>query len=206
MLRGYHLPVFLLAIVASCPSANAGEILLETRATTTIVSPWDALASWHAQSSAVTSTALAEFTDIGLTGSHHHSRLTLIFDTADYTPLEFEFGLDAGFGAALYVNGDQQSATNNNLWWDNNWNATDQLLRLASTVFMRGRHTIELYWAEDCCAGAQSGRFRAGSSEWQALTTANLQQVTVAEPGTLALLCAGIVSLSAGVRRRRKTG
>jgi hypothetical protein len=202
MLRSYQLFAFLLAIVSGCPAANAGEILFETRTTTTVVSPWDALASWHAQTSSVTSTSLAQFTDINMSRSHQHSRLQLVFETADFTTLEFEFGLDAGLGAALYVNGDEQSATSEDLWWGNNWDAKDELLQLAGMAFTSGRHTIDLYWAENCCAGGQSGRFRAGDGQWQALSSANLARLAVPEPGTTVLLLVGLASLFAAKHGR----
>ncbi|MFK7888420.1 MAG: CCXG family PEP-CTERM protein [Gammaproteobacteria bacterium] len=191
----------LLSAVMVSGAANAGEIIFETRATNNEVMPWDALGSWQAQSSPVTASELLEFTNVFTPGSQRHSRLQLQFDATGADLWEFEFGLDAGFGAAIYLNDELATSNGADLWWGYNWNASDQLLRLSSNLFMDGINTIDVYWAENCCAGGQSGRFRTDSGSWRALSTANLNQV--AEPGSIALLTAGLGGLVAARRQRR---
>lgn len=203
MLRQTLFPLALCAAALACASSHAGEIIFETRATNTQVTPWDALGSWNAQTSPISASELLEFTNISTPGSHHHSRLSFEFDAGGATNWDFQFGLDAGLGAAIYLNGELHSAHSGGLWWGYDWNVSGQLLHLAGSLFMDGLNTVEVYWAENCCAGAQSARFRTDQGAWQTLSTANLNRTAVPEPASLALLSIGLIG--ATVARRRQT-
>ena len=58
-----------------------------------------------------------------------------------------------------------------------------------------GTHTLDVYWAENCCNGYNSGRFSTDGQTWQTLTVANLNAAAVSEPSIIALFGLGLVGL-----------
>lgn len=194
----------LAALTVSSTSAMATFITYETRATTQEVNRSDYSASWLAQTSTINSSSLDSFERIRGNGRNFHSRLTIEFDYLD--PSQdwlFQFAPDAGFGGAVYANGALVQSNTTDLWWGFNWNRTSEILTATSASFALGTNVLELYWAEGCCDGGQSGRLSVnGGQDWMSLSVDNLELVAVPEPGMLSLMAGGLLGF--GVSRRQK--
>jgi hypothetical protein len=189
--------IFITCLLAS--TANAALINLETRVLEfASISP-DYLTSWNNHSSAITTTSLSGFTNVD-TGNNIFAHLEISFDLGTVDSISFDFGLDAGYGAAVYVDGSLATQNDNNLWWAGNYNNA-----LTTTIdpLALGTHTVDLYWGENGNSGGQSIRFTTdGGSTYQNLSTANLDASAVPEPSALALMGLGLFSL--GLLSRRK--
>ncbi|KZZ21026.1 hypothetical protein A3752_10015, partial [Oleiphilus sp. HI0081] len=158
----------------------------------------DFITSWTDQTSAINSLNISDFSGF-FSGNNTISHLSISLTSAISGSWGIEAGLDAGYGAALYVDGSLIENRTDDLWWQYNWNNSDVLSGTAG--ISAGSHTIDLYWAENCCNGYSSGRFTTdGGSTWQSLSVANIDAATVSEPATLALFGLGLLGL-AGVRR-----
>ncbi len=192
------------ALALSTHNASATMILYETRNNTTAVNSADYRASWNTQTSAINSAVLDAFDRDTAPGSYFHSHLRVEFDWLDASQdWLFQFAPDAGFGGAIYANGALVEANSTDLWWGYRWGNAHDILEATSADFALGANVLDLYWAEACCNGGQSGRFSVnGGADWMTLSVANLQSVAVPEPGMLSLMAGGLVGF--GVNRRRK--
>ena len=123
-----------------------------------------------------------------------------------YSPAMADMAVtDAGYGGALYVNDMLVDHTASDLWWGYQWNRGGELLEASGIDLTQGLNTIDVFWAEGCCNGRQSGRFTMdGGNGWLELSVDNLEAVSVPEPGTSALVALGLAGL-AWSRRRRST-
>ncbi len=86
----------------------------------------------------------------------------------------FRYGADFGFGGGLYVDDIAlQEKWNSNLWWNNNWNNTSQILE-GSINLAEGTHSLRILGFEDCCDGGLTAQFRRPGGAWQNLALANI--------------------------------
>ena len=116
----------------------------------------------------------------------------------------FQFSPDAGLGGEIYFDGNLVERDTSNLWWGYSWNRSSELLSVLLDDVNSGSHVLDVYWAENCCNGGQSGRFSTDNgSSWLALSTDNLDAVGVPEPGSLLLLSLGIAGLTISRRKTR---
>ncbi len=194
------------ALTATSASAMAGFITYETRHTTSPINRADYQASWGVQEAAITTSDLSQFVNVRAPGSHRHSHLRVEFDLDALSAMKdwvFQFAVDAGHGGGLYLNGQLTDASATDLWWGYNWNRTDEILSAASSSLITGTNVIDLYWAEACCNGGQSGRFSVnGGQDWMNLSVANLDRMAVPEPSMLALLGVGVAGIGFARRKR----
>lgn len=180
--------------------ANAATITLDTRSLDTNPNAFGSmLDAYNGQSSTVTSRDLNQFWRKRI-GNYSIAHLNISLDSDVTGTWLFDFGLDAGYGAELYVNGTQVEDRSDDLWWRYNWNNSDVLSGEGDIEY--GSNSIDLYFAENCCNGRSSGRFsNDGGASWWRLSVAELDAATVTEPSTLLMLGLGLLGL-AGARRR----
>lgn len=193
----------------SVDTSTPSSITYEQRATDSGVNTGDYRQSWNNQGSTIYTSDLDEFTNIRTYNNRNqHSHLNINFDVSDSSSgmdWWFQFSPDAGHGGAVYFDGLLVDKDTNDLWWSGQWNRTNELLTAYIDDLGAGTHSIDMYWAENCCNGGQSGRFSVDNgANWYALTTENLDTVGVSEPGSLALLGLGLMGLAA-VRKKRQS-
>ncbi|MEQ1560084.1 MAG: CCXG family PEP-CTERM protein [Methyloglobulus sp.] len=176
---------------AIAATATINSTAYQTRAIDTVLDNTDYMASWNAQTSTVTSQDLADFNGVSSpwSASGEFSHLKVNFTTGIKTNTSFLLAPDAGFGGAIYVDGNLIASNTADLWWGFDWNNTSQILAGMVNNLKAGDHTFEGYWAETCCNGGQG-----------------LQIVATAAtpvPAAAWLFGSAIVTL-AGVRSRKK--
>ena len=202
----------LLAGLSLVTGVQASSITLETRAiTNTAVLPSyqgapgiNYQTGWQAQTSTISSSNLSAVNNVYAgNGSFTHLSVQFSLGSAGGA-LQFQLAPDAGYGGALYLDGQLLDQDSTDLWWGMNWNSTAELLT-GSANLSSGTHLLEAYWSEGCCNGASAGRFNLNNTGWQELSVANLNALpaaTVPLPGVLPLLGLGLVGMTF-VRRRR---
>lgn len=196
-----HLVVLVITYFCAL-SASASLITLDTRALQFNPAP-DYEASWNLHTSAITSTSLAAFTNIQ-SGNNSFSHLSVEFDFGSVTTAEFQFGLDAGFGASISLDSSLLTTDTTDIWWSLNWGHGD-VLAVNLNSLSTGGHELDLYWAEGCCNGPSSGRFSTdGGNTYQDLSVANLDAAKVPEPTVIMLMGAGLFGMGLVRRKIRK--
>lgn len=184
-------------------TVSASLITLDSRSINAAIDDTDFASSWTNQTSAITHTEIDTF-DLYRTGNNTINLMTIEFDMNSSGSWGFDLGLDAGYGAAFYLDDNLVSNRTDNLWWSYNWNNSDVMHVLDNTL-TAGDHKIEIYWAENCCNGASSGKFTTDGINWQALSSDNIAAAaSVAEPATIALFSIGLVGLT--LSRMKKKG
>lgn len=188
------------AALLVCANASATLITFETRgldhdAPNHGIDNTDFMASWFAQSSAITSSELLDFTRVQSgNDSFSHVQIDLNLDRAS-TNWIFELGLDAGFGAAVYLDGQLVSSRTDDLWWGYNWNNAD-VFTVALNDLTRDNKVLDIFWAEHCCNGASSIRFKNDANQWNSLDVASLNAASIPEPTSVALIALGLLGFA----------
>ena len=208
----------LLGLSIFCSSSYAANIRYETRDIDKNFSNKDFLGTWKSMTNDIRSITLDSFTNIK-SGNKRLSLLTINFDLTQNDNWSIKAGLDAGYGAAIYVNDIMVDERLSDLWWRHQWDHKS-VFSVDNIDLTAGLNTIKTLWAEDCCNGSSSIRFSNNSREMVMLTTENLaaaeqtnlaeaklrtQNLIVAsvpEPSTLAIFTLGIMGLAS--RRLKK--
>lgn len=192
-----------LALSLLSTNAFASLITLETQDYTGGTPSTDYRTAWDALDGDITSTTLDEFTNVK-SGNKRFNHLTIEFDMAYDGMWSLMAGLDAGLGAEIYLDGVSVIQDTTNIWWANRWNHGD-VLRLDDLALNSGTHTIEFFWIENCCNGANNIRFtdyRTGLET--SLNLGAINAATVPEPMTIGLLGLSLLGLGFSLRSRRK--
>jgi len=184
--------------------ANAALLTLESRDNVGSIDDTDFAGAWSGYTNAITTTSLTEFTG-QQPGNNKFNRLVLDFAMNVSSNWTFEAGLDAGVGAAIYLDGVQAANRTDDLWWAQNWNHGDVI---DATIFVgSGNHQFELYWAEGCCNGPSSARFNFEvlGSGFQAMSVGNIAALeSIAPEPTTCLVWSLLAGLSIGLGWRRR--
>jgi len=188
------------AFIFLSSTLQAASISLNTRAIDQGIDNSDFISTWGRQTSKITTTSLDEFT--GFKSGHNSlSNLSVEFIVGKTADWGFRAGLDAHYGATLYLDGIEIGSRTDDLWWAKNWKHSD-VMNLLGNNLIAGAHILDIYWAETCCNGISSVEFMTENSDWESLSVANLEAASVPEPVTLALLAIGMVIL--GTQSRNK--
>ncbi|GAC13345.1 hypothetical protein GLIP_0699 [Aliiglaciecola lipolytica E3] len=133
------------------------------------------------------------------TGQDTVNLLSFNFDMSYVGEWTLDAGLDAGFGAELFLDGVLVAERTDNLWWSNSWNNSDVFSVTLNNISI-GEHTVELYWAEDCCSGNSSIRLTdARTGNVSALSSEAIAAASIPEPAGILLMSLGLLALA---RRR----
>lgn len=171
----------------TCSPPSAADVVFETRR-------WDGQAANSPSSAIIIFSSLAPGDGFqfgktvipSFTGVSNHSvfsqgsntwiafHVSTVFpvSTEQVGPWQFRVGPDFGGGGTLLVDGQALDSKWYDLWWQNNWSNTNQLLS-GSINLSPGNHTIEVYGFENCCDGGMSGQFQRGTSGWQDWTSSS---------------------------------
>ena len=122
--------------------------------------------------------------------------------TLDVTPSQagiwnIQFGIDYGWGGALFVDGSLVDFRNTDMWWAGSYSDPNQLLSGGVNLGV-GSHTIELFGLEGCCDGPTEGRYQVGTQPFQIFEA-------VPEPGTITLIAFGIGMLALCATRQKSS-
>lgn len=154
----------------------------------------DLHASWLSNSNEIRSRELDNFEQVDI-GRHSIAHLSISFDLATQSTWSFDFGLDAGYGAELFVDGNLVVDRTDDLWWRRNWQHSD-VFSLTAYDFTKGSHTLDVYFAENCCDGLSTVRMTNHSTqEISMLTSSALQAASIPEPATAILFGLGALGL-----------
>ena len=193
-----HMKAVLLGLIFCAANANATLITLETRNINQYFDKNDLLNSWN-QSTAGIVNNIDSF-EMFQSGNNSLTLLTIDFNI-DYKMLwSFESGLDAGYGAALFVDGALIDNRTDNLWWRYNW-ANSDVFRVEDITLSTGNHVIQILWAENCCNGSSSIRFTETLGQERLLSVSGIDAVSnssptiIPEPTSIALLGLAVLSL-----------
>lgn len=140
-----------------------------------------------------------EFANLSNQGTFNGSSSDIAFHTLislDVTPSQagiwnMQFGIDYGWGGALFVDGSQVDFRNTDMWWNGSYADPSQILA-GGVNLTAGGHTIELFGLELCCDGATEGRYQIGTQPFQIFATG------VPEPSTVTMIALGIGMLALG--------
>ena len=165
----------------------------------------DLMTEWFNLGGADYSQAITSFEHI-YSGNNRFSHLTIDFIMAEQGLWTIEAGLDAGFGAQVYIDGQSVFKDSSNLWWTYRWHHED-VVRLENLVFSPGRHKIEFFWLENCCNGYNTLRLTdriSGVTSVLSLSSlqAALGTMPVAEPISFALFILGLLVLGLNLRKQ----
>jgi len=151
-----------------------------------------------------TFSTLTEFTSVD-TGNNTLSKLSIDFFVGQATDIDFKFGLDGGYGAAVYLNDTLVTERIEDLWWKGNYNHSDVINTNFGTS-SAGSYSLDVYWAEGWNSGPQSAQFTLdGGDNWLKLSVSNLESVSaVPEPSTYALMLGSLGLIGFMAARRRK--
>ncbi|WP_354622795.1 CCXG family PEP-CTERM protein [Psychromonas sp. MME2] len=195
--------VFSTAIFATTMviSANASASLM-TVATRTIdnaamIDSSDFISSWNSQSSTVTTNAIDAF-ELYKTGNNTINHFSVDFTIGATGTWGVEAGLDAHYGAALYLDGLLLTNRSDDLWWSTDW-ANSDVMKAHDIDISVGSHLLEIYWAESCCNGPSTVRFTNDGQNWDVMSK---ESIAAAVPAPSALAIFGIGLIGFGLRRK----
>lgn len=167
------------------------------------------LLDYISNSSSVTASNVSSF-DMVSSEIQSVSHISFDFDFSSLVEFTLFAGLDATYGAEIYVNGVNVLDTQEDLWWKRNWSNADVQSVNATSI---GVTTIDIVWAEECCGGQSSIAFSSDllGGDLLILNDANIQALNTAsgsnaaavhEPSAFLLSMLGMLFI--GVRRLKK--
>jgi hypothetical protein len=123
-------------------------------------------------------------------------KMSINFSIGSIKEIDFYAGLDAQYGAEVYLNNTSIYDTTNNLWWARKWQNTD-VIAIENIDLALGNNVLEFFWAEGRNSGGNSFQISETSLGRVALSSDSLA-AAVPEPRNIilfALLLLGLVFL-----------
>ena len=184
-----------LALVLVSSNAFAGLITFDTKAIDGPITRGDLRNDYENNGNAFTSREIDDFSLIGI-GRNSIGHVNISFDMQFTNTWTLDFGLDAGYGAEVYVDGVLVVSRTDDLWWRRDWTNSDTF-SLTDYTFGPGSHNIDLYFAESCCDGLSSIRLtNSFTQNVSILTNSTLQAATVPEPESIMLFAMALFGLA----------
>ena len=181
----------LLASILLCLASTqlfAATLTLQTRSIDDPASISDSVlesgyrTTWSNQRSTISTQGLTEFDNLSLASNGTVKSVFAYFKTTfsideDSASKDWGFrvGLDAGHGAAIYLDGDLINSDTSDLWWKYNWNNSSEILSRTDLDLLAGNHLLEIFWAESCCHGRSDAQFTTDGNNWNTLSKSNLE-------------------------------
>jgi len=103
--------------------------------------------------------------------------VTVEFDNYIGSNWNFNFGVDFGWGGAIYMDGHLMRAYSGDIWWSESEDHANELG--FGTFVPAGRHNLTVYGAEGCCDGPSRIKFCANCEEprnMEVLSVANIEK------------------------------
>lgn len=151
---------YIAALLIALTTSVSHAALIEYKFTA-IDSTFDASASllnYINSSSSATTSNVSAF-DMVNSETQAVSLVSFEFDFSSLVEFSLFAGLDAFYGAEIYVNGVNVLNTEDDLWWRRSWSNGD-VQSVNVTSF--GLTSIDVVWAEECCGGLSSIAFSSG--------------------------------------------
>ncbi|MEQ3648102.1 CCXG family PEP-CTERM protein [Alteromonas sp.] len=155
-------------------------------------------------SQTATEVSIADF-DMEGTFDDSIMNVTFSFDLDTDTSFEIFAGLDAGYGAEIYINNALVLDTTADLWWSKDWTSSDVIS--FEELLTAGSNTFTIVWAEECCGGLSSIAFSSplvAGGDFTTLSVSALSEleasspnssVAVNAPGTVGILALSLIAL-----------
>lgn len=152
----------------------------------------------------VTSNSVSDF-DMEGTFDDSIMNVTFTFNLAADSEFGIFAGLDAAYGAEVYINNTLAFDTSDDLWWSKSWGNSDVVS--FQQLLTSGENTISVIWAEECCGGSSSIAFSSpliNAGDLTILSVASLSSieasapgapVSVNAPGTVGILALSLLAL-----------
>lgn len=202
---------YVAALLIALTSSVSQAALIEYKFTA-IDSSFDAsssLLNYVNNSSSVTASSVSSF-DMVNSQTQSVSLISFEFDFSSLVQFSLFAGLDASYGAEIYVDGVNVLDTEEDLWWRRSWNNSDVITTDVASV---GLTRIDIVWAEECCGGQSSIAFSSdllgggllilNDANIQALNDASSSSVTQVHEPSIALLSL-MGAFFVGARRFKK--
>ena len=197
-----HISAALLALWLFSANSFATIITFDTKVIDEPITRGDLKTDFDTNTNSIYSRVINDFNLVGI-GRDRIGHVNISFDMHFENIWTLDFGLDAGYGAELYVDGALVLSRTDDLWWSRNWNKSTDVFSLTDYTFTPGSHNIDLYFAEGCCDGASSIRITNHFLQnVSTLNTASLQAATVPEPQSLMLFAMAILGLAVRYKTR----
>lgn len=130
------------------------------------------------------------------TGGYKLNLLSIEFDLPSHALFSVFGGLDAHYGADIYVDNELVFSKYVDLWWGENWNHRS-VVELENTLLSAGQNVIDIFWAESCCNGPNSVRFSIDKMEpiYLNVNSLNFATTEISGPNNIALMALGLFGL-----------
>jgi hypothetical protein len=190
-------------VMASSIGANASLITIEQADLNVGTTNADLAAIWAGLSATdISSETLMGDATLLFNGSAKNNtifKMTINVPNVNDVMFSLFTGLDAGYGAEIFVNGSLFAERNEDLWWARNWSNGDTFAA-EGLNFLAGGNQIVVYWAEGRNSGGNSFEFSVDGGDRLVLSNGNLY-TAVPAPSTIALFGLALVGL--GFSRRK---